>query len=128
MHVRRRLSVHKCVLCREREAEKTSPACGPCAETIARFVLDGPPEDVERIWIRARDVALMRSRLASGAAATPRVHADLALAYRDMGLMGDALVEAAAAVVSDRSIDATEVLVSELVGGPDLANRLRALL
>ena len=115
-----------CVLCEGPRPPGERQLCDPCAVRVARLALHGAPAAVVDIWrsIGESDEALGRRK--DWTTTRSRVHADLAVAYHDMGMAADALVEAALAMAAEPSCGVAQgVVLSSVLGGADLLGRLR---
>lgn len=75
--------------------------CGSCAVGAATALLECPPEVATSIWAGAFTPELLERREKLDAANSEwagGLHSDLAVAYSEMGLVADAVIEAAIAV------------------------------
>jgi hypothetical protein len=102
--------------------------CLGCARRLGHFVLTADHPTLSSIWTHARP----RNLASPVAVAAAETHADLARAYLDMGLLADALEDAARALLLDPDARAAGLALecifdARLFSGDGLA-RLRALL
>lgn len=111
------------VLIRGRRA--SFAVCPPCAKRVAERIAESDPRSLSPVW-RAHPAA----RACTGAA-DAEVHADLALAYLEMGLLSDALTEAAEVLgrgATPAATVAVDVLFNERLAHPNALEGLRRLL
>ena len=88
--------------------------CSTCASVLAQAFLRGPQEMVESVWGQTLSQELLVRRVqwcTVGSESEAQVHSDLAVAYSEMGLLPDAIMEAALAIVASRNpFDVREAL------------------
>jgi hypothetical protein len=92
--------------------------CSDCFPRLARFVLESPRTVVARFWAIPREgEALRRGGLPLELPQDEvQAHADLAVAYREMQLAEDAIVEAATALCNRPGAEAARQAIDVLLG------------
>ena len=101
--------------------------CESCPRRVGDFIFTGDSRSLDRIW-----KASVTSRRPAIEPADAVTHADLALAYLEMGLLQEALMEAAgvlsAGIVTTAALDALRVVFSERLAQRNAITQLRKLI